>query len=99
MYAPILDRELKRAESFELGRDYYVKNGNGNWYVGQLENLNMWHNIDTADGTKRISGRSIEGVGIHPEGRVFEIDERNTLELPDFPEFFIFGGKKLKQKI
>ena len=97
MYAPILDRELKKASNFELGKDYYVKNGNGNWYKGQLENLDTWHDIDTADGRKRISGRSIDsGVGIKHEETIYELDSDNQLELPPFPKFFIFGGKKVK---
>lgn len=97
MYIAIIDRELKKASNFELGNDYYVKNGNGNWYVGQLRNLNIWHDIDTADGRKRIQGRSIDSyVGIHPEEKIYELDLENSLELPPFPKFFIFGGKQIR---
>lgn len=97
MYVDITDRELKKATDFILSKDYYVKNGNGNWYKGQLENLNIWHDIDTADGKKRKSGRSIGSyVGIHPEENIFELDENKKLQLPLIPLEIIFGGEKIK---
>lgn len=94
MYVAITDRELKKASNFKKGKDYYVKNGNGNWYVGQLRNLNIWHDID---GENRKTGRDINDyVGIHPEENIYELNLDNVLELPPFPEYFIFGGKKIK---
>lgn len=97
MFVAITDRELKKASNFELDKDYYVKNGNGNWYKGKLRNLDIWHDIDTADGRKRKEGRAIDDyVGIHSEQNIYELDLDNQLELPPFPEHFIFGGKKIK---
>jgi hypothetical protein len=97
MYTPITDRELKKASNFELGKDYYVKNGNGSWYKGKLKNLDIWHDGDTVNGRKRIFGRSIDSnVGINPEEVIYELDLESSLELPPFPEYFIFGGKKIK---
>lgn len=97
MYIAITDRELKKAINFELGKDYYVKNYNGNWYKGQLLNLDFWHDINTADGKKREPGRDIgDHVGIHSEQDIYELDLENQLELPPFPEYFIFGGKEIK---
>lgn len=97
MYAPITDKELKKATSFELGKDYYVKNYNGNWYKGQLLNLDIWHDTNTADGRKRKLGRDIgDFVGIHSGEDIYELDLENKLELPFFPKYFIFVGKKIK---
>lgn len=97
MYTPITDRELKKASNFELGKDYYVKNPNGNWYKGKLRNLNIWHDINTADGRKRKEGRDIgDYFGIHSEQNIYELDLENSLELPPFPEYFVFGGKRIK---
>lgn len=96
MYAPVLDIELKIAEEFVLGKDYYIKNGNGCWYKGQLKNLDTLHTVHNYRGTEKRSGRWLEGEGIHQEQDIFELDESNSLELPVFPEFFIFGGKEVK---
>lgn len=96
MYAPVIDRELKKAEEFILEKDYYVKNGNGCWYKGQLKNLDTLHIVHNYRGTEKRSGRWIEGQGIHQEEDIFELDEDNILVFPPFPEFFIFGGEKVK---
>ena len=96
MYTPVLDRELKRVDVFKLETDYYVKNGNGCWYKGQLKNLDTLHTVHNYRGTEKRSGRWIEGEGIHQEQDIFELDETSSLELPDFPEFFIFGEKEIK---
>jgi len=96
MYAPVLDIELKKAEEFILGKDYYIKNGNGCWYKGQLKNLDTLHTVHNYRGTEKKSGRWIEGEGIHQEQDIFELDESSSLELPAFPEFFIFGEKEIK---
>ncbi len=97
MYTAITDRELKKASNFELYKDYYVKNGNGNWYVGKLKNLNEHHYIDTVDGKKKVYGMCIDSyVGIHPKESIYELNLDNLLKLPPFPSFFIFGGKEIK---
>ena len=99
MYVAILDRELKKASNFIVGKDYYVKNGNGNWYVGKLKCLDTWHTIDTSDGKKRVCGRSLDNyVGIHSEDKIFELNLNNKLRLPPFPESFIFGEEEIKTK-
>lgn len=93
MYVNITDRELKKASNFQLGKDYYVKNGNGNWYKGQLKNLDVW----CINGRERVYGMKIDnGIGIKPEEYIYELDLDNKLELPTFPGFFVFGGKKIK---
>lgn len=97
MYVDITDRELKVAKDFTLDKEYYAKNGNGNWYKGKLKTLHRKHDINTADGKKVIWGMHIgDYVGIHPENKVFEINESTKLQLPLIPLEIIFGGEKIK---
>lgn len=97
MYVDITDRELKLAKDFTLDKEYYAKNGNGNWYKGKLKSLNRKHSIDTADGKKIIWGMHIgDYVGIHSEEKVFELDEDSKLQLPLIPLEIIFGEEKIK---
>ena len=99
MYVDITDRELKIAKDFTLDKEYYAKNGNGNWYKGKLKSLNRKHEINTADGLKVVFGIHIRDyVGIHPEEKVFELNEDNKLQLPLIPLEIIFGEEKIKTK-
>ncbi len=97
MYIDITDRELKIAEDYSLEKEYYAKNGNGNWYKGKLKNLDKKHKINTVNGTEVVWGMYIDGgVGIHSENKVFELNEDVKLRLPLIPLEIIFGKEKIK---
>jgi hypothetical protein len=97
MYVDITDRELKQVKDFTLDKEYYAKNGNGNWYKGKLNSLDRKHNVNTADGLQVVWGMSIGNyVGIHAENKVFELNEDKRLQLPLIPLEIIFGEEKIK---
>lgn len=95
MYVDIADTELKRVELFEVGKEYYHKNGNGNWYKGKLKSLDYNHFINTADGLKPKRGFEIDDyVGIHDQNELFELGVE--YEIPTIPTSLRLGDRLIR---
>lgn len=83
-YVKLNETDLTLVKDKSLGKTVYTKNGNGNWYRGEIIDNSIWHTIRTVKGHERVMGIKIghSGIniygerccGIYPDKDVYELN-------------------------